>query len=389
MASKKDYYDTLGVEKNSDFEKIKKAYRKKAMKYHPDRNPDSKTAEAKFKEATEAYEVLSDDSKRQVYDQYGHAGLEGAAGSGFHGFRSGEDINEARSAFESFFGGGGMGGLGSIFEEMLGGGGGRSQRSAAARGSDLGYELRLSFNEAAFGTKKQIEIPRTDTCKTCKGSGAAAGSQPTPCIQCGGSGQMSRSQGFFSIRTTCDRCHGQGIIITNPCKACAGHGRVKVRKKISVNIPAGVDTGSRLKISGEGEAGIKGGPAGNLYVIMEVENHPLFDRHGDDILCEIPIHFTIAALGGQIEVPALKGKAKLKIPAGTQTGTIFRLKGKGIANLRGYGNGDEHIRIIVEIPEKLTKEQKNLLEKFDKENTDRQNPKTTEFREKVNEYYEK
>ena len=388
MASKKDYYETLGVEKNADFEKIKKAYRKQAMKYHPDRNPDDKTAEAKFKEATEAYEVLSDDSKRQIYDQYGHAGLEGSAGAGFHGFSSGTDINEALRTFSDFFGGGGSGGLGGIFEEMFGGGG-RSRRSAAVRGSDLGYELRLTFKEAAFGVKKQIEVPKTDTCKTCKGSGAAAGSQPTACIQCGGTGQISRSQGFFSIRSTCDYCHGQGVVITNPCKTCAGHGRVKVRKKISVNIPAGVDTGSRPKISGEGEAGIKGGPAGNLYVIMEVEPHPLFDRHGDDILCEVPIPFTTAALGGQIEVPALRGKAKLKIPPGTQTGTIFRLKGKGIANLRGYGHGDEHIRIVVEIPEKLTREQKSLLEKFDKETSDRQNPKTTEFRKKVDQYYEK
>jgi len=381
MANKRDYYEVLGVGRNADNDELKKAYRKLAMKHHPDKNPGDKTAEEKFKEVSEAYEVLSDPNKRRMYDQFGHAAVTGAAagagaGPGFGGFGTVDPFE----IFERAFGGE------SIFESILGGGfGARTRRRAtgAMRGSDLRYDLGITFEEAAFGTKKQIVVPRLDECKECKGSGAAAGSTRSACPQCGGSGQVRMSQGFFSISRTCDRCHGTGSIVTNPCKQCRGEGRIHGRKTINVTIPAGVEMGSQLKIAGEGEAGTRGGPPGNLYIFLNVEPHPIFDRHGDDLLCEVPITISLAALGGTIEVPTLNGKARLKVPPGTQSGKIFRLRGKGIQNLHGYGRGDQHVRVVVETPQKLTRKQAELLEKFGEITGGREHPFGEEFSRKV------
>ena len=371
MPTKRDYYEVLGIDRNATDEEIKKAFRKLAFKYHPDRNRED-GAEDKFKEINEAYEVLSGSDRRVNYDRFGHEGIESIFGRGFEGFD--------------------FGGFGDIFDAFFSGAT-TATRQAPQRGADLYYNISLTFEEAAFGCDKEINISRTELCSLCHGTGSQPGSQPSRCPNCNGTGQIRRVQqsifGRFINTTACRQCHGEGKIITEPCPQCRGTGQEKQQRHISVRIPAGVDESSQIRLGREGEAGIKGGPAGNLYVIMEVQPHPIFERHGDDILCEVPIHFTTAALGGQIAVPALNGKAKLKIPPGTQTGTIFRLKGKGIPNLRGYGNGDEHIRIVVEIPEKLTREQKSLLEKFDSGKTDRQNPMTTQFHNKVNDYYSK
>jgi len=385
MVQKRDYYEILGVDRNSAADDIKKAYRRLAMKYHPDKNPDNAASEEKFKEISEAYEVLSDDKKRQVYDQFGHSGLESSAGTGFHGFQAGADIHEALRTFMEAFGS--ENSFGGIFDGMFGTS--RRRGTGATRGSDLRYDMRLRFTEAAFGAKKQIDVTKLEVCKSCKGSGAGPGSKPTPCVKCGGDGQIRMTQGFFSISRPCDFCQGTGTVISNPCSQCGGQGRMRHKKRISVNIPAGVDTGSRLKISGEGEAGIKGGPPGNLYVVINVETHPIFDRHGDDILCEVPIMFPIAAIGGEIQVPTLNGKVNLKIPAGTQSGTIFRLRGKGIRNLRGYGTGDEHVRIIIETPQKLNREQKELLQQFSAISGEKEHPLNSNFLKKVKKLFSK
>ena len=375
MAKKKrDYYEVLGVGKDASEADIKKAYRKLAMKYHPDKNPGDKGAEESFKEVSEAYGVLSDSKKRQTYDQFGHAGLEGH-GAGFGGFHH-FDMEEALRTFSGVFGG-------SIFDTFFGDVFGRRAGRRGARGSDLRYDLTITFDEAAFGTKRTLTIPKTETCGTCGGSGAKPGTERITCPRCGGAGQVSAVQGFFSIQRTCDRCHGMGSIVSQPCPECAGSGRVRTRKTISVSIPPGIEEGATLRITGEGEAGERGGPSGNLYVVIEVEPHPIFDRHGDDILCEVPIPFTTATLGGDIEVPTLDGKARLKIPAGTLSGRIFRLKGKGIVNRRGYGQGDQHVRIIVETPHKLNKHQRKLLEEFSATTGDKEYPQTAAFRARV------
>ncbi len=381
MANKKDYYETLGVSKGASNEEVKKAYRRLAMQYHPDRNPGDKTAEEKFKEVSEAYEVLSDPQKRQTYDQFGHAGLAGV-GAGFGGFDTSFDPFEI---FERAFGGE------SIFDSFFGRGfGARTRtRTGAARGSDLRYDLTISFDEAAFGTKKQLTVSKMNSCSACNGSGAAPGTQRTNCPQCHGTGQVRMTQGFFSISRTCDRCDGLGTVVTNPCSTCGGQGRVRSRKTINVTIPAGVDDGSQLKISGEGEAGLRGGPPGNLYIVLDVEPHPLFDRHGDDILIEVPISFATAALGATIEVPTLDGKARLKIPAGTQSGKIFRLRGKGITNLHGYGKGDEHVRIIVETPQRLNRQQREILQRFEEISGDKEHPMRESFFRKVKKLFGK
>jgi len=340
----KDYYEILGVTRSATQEEIKKAYRKMALKYHPDRNPDNKEAEEKFKEASEAYEVLSDPEKRQIYDQFGHEGLRG---TGFTGFRGFEDI------FSSF---------GDIFGDFFGFGG--RPRSGPIRGDDLRYDLEISFEEAAFGKEVELEIPRTVKCEACGGSGAKPGTRPIPCPACGGRGQVTRSQGFFSISTTCPTCQGTGQIIPEPCSACQGTGRVKQKRKVSLKIPAGVDTGSRLRLRGEGEAGGRGGPPGDLYVVIHVTPHESFERNGDDIFCKIPISFTTASLGGKIEVPTLDGSETIQIKRGTQSGEVFRLKGKGFPRLQGYGRGDEIIQVTVSVPKKLTKRQEELLREF-------------------------
>lgn len=379
MANKRDYYEVLGVGRSAGEDELKKAYRKLAMKYHPDKNPGDKTAEESFKEVSEAYEVLTDANKRRIYDQFGHAGLTGAPAGAGAGRGFGFGTIDPFEVFERAFGGE------SIFESILGGFGTRARRrpSAGMRGSDLRYDLTITFDEAAFGTKKQIVVPRLDECKECKGSGLAPGATRNACPQCHGTGQLRVSQGFFSISRPCDRCGGAGSIVSNPCRTCKGEGRVRGRKTLNVTIPAGVETGSQLKIGGEGEAGSRGGPPGSLYVFILVEPHAIFDRHGDDLLCEVPISVSLAALGGSIEVPTLNGKARLKIPAGTQSGKIFRLRGKGIQNLHGYGRGDQHVRVVIETPQKLTRQQTELLEKLASITSGREYPLGEEFTRKV------
>jgi molecular chaperone DnaJ len=346
MTTKRDYYEVLGVDRNADEPILKKAYRKLALKFHPDKNPGDREAEEKFKEAAEAYEVLRDRNKRQIYDQYGHQGLEGSGFSGFGGF---EDI------FSSF---------GDIFEDFFGFGGGRRSRSRANRGADLRYDMQLTFMEAAFGTEKQIDVEKAEPCTACEGSGAAPGTGVQSCPQCGGSGQVSRSQGFFTVRTTCGQCRGQGQVIANPCQTCRGQGRVLARKKVSVRIPAGVDNGSRLRLTGEGEAGAQGGSHGDLYVFVHAENHEFFKRDETNVLCQIPISFVQAALGDTVDIPTLKGETALKIPKGTQPGDIFRLRGEGIPSLRNGHRGDQVVQVNVKTPTNLNKKQVSLLKEF-------------------------
>lgn len=345
---KRDYYEILGVPKNATAQQIKSSYRKLAIKFHPDRNPDSKEAEDKFKEAAEAYGVLSDPEKRQLYDTYGHQGLSGAGFSGFGGF---DDI------FSSF---------GDIFSEFFGGGfsGRGGGRSRAQRGADLRYDIELSFRDGIFGTETEIEIDRYESCQTCDGSGAASGTSPETCPLCHGRGQVVHSQGLFTVSTTCSQCHGVGTIIREPCKECRGNGRIIKPKKISVKIPKGVDNGSRLRLTGEGEEGKNGGPPGDLYIFIHVKEDDFFVREGDHIHCEIPISFAQAALGAEIEVPTLESPHNLSIPQGTQTGHIFKVRGAGAYNVRGYGRGDLLIKVRVVTPTKLTARQEELLKEF-------------------------
>lgn len=344
---KRCYYEVLGVERNATEEEIKKSYRKLAMQYHPDRNPGDKEAEEQFKEAAESYEVLSDREKRDIYDRYGHQGL---SNTGFQGFSGFEDI------FSSF---------GSIFEDVFGFSNGRSRsRTSARAGNDLRYDLKISFMDAAVGLAADIDVPKYETCGDCRGTGAAAGTSPETCRRCQGRGQVTQSSGFFSISTTCPGCRGQGRIISDPCRPCMGTGRKQITRTVNVKIPAGVETGSRLRLRGEGEQGSHGGPDGDLYVFIHVEPHEFFQRSGDDIYCRIPISFVQAALGDSIDVPTLMSTEKLKIPRGTQTGKTFRLKGKGIAHLRGFGRGDQIIETVVTIPTQLNKKQEELLREF-------------------------
>lgn len=348
MSEKRDYYEILGVQRDADKTTLKKAYRKLAVKYHPDKNPDNKEAEDKFKEASEAYEVLSDEGKRQIYDQFGHQGLEGAGHSGPSGF---EDI------FSSF---------GDIFEDFFGFGGGRGG-NRPRRGSDLRYDMTIDFMEAAFGTEKTISIPKLETCDECNGSGAAPGSSAETCSQCRGTGQYIQSQGFFKVKTTCPYCKGRGTIIPNPCPKCRGGGRMEVNRKVQVKIPAGVDVGSKLRLTGEGEASnTPNGPSGDLYVVINVKPHKFFQRERTNIVCAIDISFIQAALGAEISVPTLVGEKKLMIPAGTQYGDSFQFKGEGIASLRSGRRGDQIIKVIVKTPTKLSQKQKDLLEEFDR-----------------------
>jgi len=347
--SKRDYYEVLGVSKSASKDEIKKAYRKLSKKYHPDINKEA-DADEKFKEVKEAYEVLSDDAKRSQYDQFGHTDPnQGFGGGGF--------------------GGGGFGGFEDIFETFFGGGGSRRRDPNAPRqGADLQYTMTLSFEEAVFGKETDIEIPREETCDTCHGSGAKPGTKPETCKHCNGSGQLNVEQntpfGRIVNRRVCHHCSGTGKEIKHKCSTCGGTGKVKKRRKIHVKIPAGIDDGQQLRVSGQGEPGINGGPAGDLYVVFHVRSHEFFERDEDDIYCEMPITFVQAALGDEIEVPTLHGKVKLKVPAGTQTGTKFRLRGKGVPNVRGYGVGDQHVIMRIVTPTKLTEKQKQLLQEF-------------------------
>ena len=348
MSTKRDYYETLNVERNATNDELKATYRRLALKFHPDRNPGDKEAEEKFKEAAEAYEVLRDSEKRALYDQYGHAGLEGSGFSGFGGF---EDI------FSSF---------GDIFEDFFGFGTRRRSRTRAQRGADLRYDLTLSFMEAAFGTEKEITVEKMGICPECNGNRCEAGTGPETCQQCGGVGQVSRNQGFFTVRTTCPVCRGEGQAIPHPCPRCRGAGQEVVRKKVSVKVPAGVDNGSRLRLTGEGEPGGHGGPSGDLYVFVYVESHEFFERRDTDIICSMPISFIQATLGDKITVPTLNGDKELKIPKGTQPGELLYFRGTGIPSLRTGRRGDQIIQVDIKTPTHLNKKQEALLREFAK-----------------------
>ncbi|MDP2784583.1 MAG: molecular chaperone DnaJ [Sulfurimicrobium sp.] len=372
--SKRDYYEILGVNRDASDEELKKAYRKLAMKHHPDRNPDNPKAEEHFKEAKEAYEILSDASKRTAYDQYGHAGVDQQAGMGG--------------------GGAGMGGFadafGDIFGDIFGGGGGRGGRSNVYRGADLRYNLEISLEDAARGAETKIRIPTMEKCEPCNGSGAKAGTQPVTCTTCGGHGQVRMQQGFFSIQQTCPRCHGSGKMVQSPCPSCQGAGRVKQHKTLVVKIPSGVDEGDRIRLSGEGEDGVNGGPPGDLYVVIQIKPHQVFQRDHDDLHCEMPISFTVAALGGEIDIPTLDGHAKIKIPAETQSGKVFRLRGKGIKGVRSQHHGDLMCHMVVETPVSLTERQKELLrelESINQEDGSRHNPRAKSWMDKVKQFF--
>jgi molecular chaperone DnaJ len=374
MATKKrDYYEVLGINRDASDEDIKKAYRKLAMKHHPDRNPDSKDAEERFKEAKEAYEVLSEAEKRRAYDAYGHAGVHpqmGGMGPGAEGF----------GGFAEAFG--------DIFSDIFGGGQGRG-RSNVYRGADLRYNLEITLEQAARGTETRIRIPTMESCETCHGTGAKPGTQPKTCETCRGSGTVRMSQGFFSIQQTCPTCHGSGKMISDPCATCRGAGRVKKHKTLAVKIPAGVDEGDRIRLSGEGEAGVNGGPPGDLYVVVHLKEHGVFQREGDELHCEMPISFTQAALGGEIEIPTLDGSAKIKVPPETQTGQVFRLRGKGIKGVRSTYPGDLLCQVVVETPVRLTERQKDLLRELEAINLKdaRHNPRAKSFMDRVKEFF--
>ena len=377
--SKRDYYEVLGVPRGVAEEDIKKAYRKQALKFHPDKNPGDKTAEEKFKEVGEAYEALSDPQKRAAYDQYGHDAFDprrraSGGGGGFH---------DPFDLFREAFGGGSVE---DIFDQFFGGGG-RRDPTGPQRGSDLRFDLEIEFEEAAHGCEREIAAKKLDQCEHCHGSGGEAGATRKPCSACAGRGQVLTSRGIFSIAQTCPRCEGAGRTLDKPCRKCHGAGRAEKTTTIKLKIPAGVDTGARLRSSGNGEAGVRGGPPGDLFVVLHVRPHPLFHREGDDLLFEMPVSFVQAALGAEIEVPSLIGQVTLRVPPGTQTGTLFRVKGKGIKNVQGHGLGDLHVRVTVEIPSHLNSAQKEKLQDFAALCDEKVNPGVKTFFEKAKSFF--
>jgi molecular chaperone DnaJ len=373
---KRDYYEVLSVSRTATEEEVKRAYRKLAVKYHPDKNPGDPHAEEKFKELGEAYDVLIDADKRAAYDRFGHAAFSQGIGRG-GGFHDPFDI------FREVFGGGGGGG---IFESFFGGGA-ASDREGRQRGSDLRYDMQITLEEAAFGVDKEIEVRKLDTCAKCGGKGAEPGSRTINCPSCGGRGQVISSRGFFQVSQTCPRCRGVGQIIEKPCRACDGEGRAENTSRIKLKIPAGIADGSRLRSSGNGEAGIRGGGAGDLYVVIHIKEHPIFQREDDNLYCEVPISFTLAALGGEIPVPTLEGKANLKVPAGTQSGQVFKLRGKGVANVNARDRGDLFARLLVEVPTRLNNEQRQKLEEFASLCGEENTPLHRSFFERAREFF--
>jgi molecular chaperone DnaJ len=381
MSDKRDYYEILGVPKSATKDEIKKAYRKLAMQFHPDKNPGNKEAEAKFKEASHAADILMDDQKRSMYDRMGHAAEQGGmGGGGFGGGFQGGDFGDLGDIF------------GDIFGDILGGQRGRGgrgrSRSRAQAGEDLQTEMFVSFEEAAKGVEKEIHINRSVLCETCHGTGAKKGSGPVTCEMCHGHGEVRRQQGFFTIAQPCPKCHGSGQMIKDPCEPCHGRGRTKKKEKLSVKVPAGIDEGQRLKLSGQGDAGVNGGPGGDLYVLIHLEEHEFFKRDEYDVLCEVPISFSQAALGDEIEVPTLGGKVSMRIPEGTQSGQKMKLRNKGITKLGGYGIGDQIVTIHVETPAKLSKEQREIFQRLSELEQNSSNPMTKGFFDRVKELFQ-
>ena len=377
---KRDYYEVLSVTKDAEKSVIKKAYRRLAVEYHPDKNPDDPEAEEKFKELGEAYEALMDDDKRAAYDRFGHAAFEnGGMGGGGGGFHDAADI------FRSVFGGGGGGG--SIFDDLFGGGGRSRDSSGRQRGADLRYDLQISLEEAAAGIEKELELEKAEVCDKCDGKGSASSSGTKTCDMCGGHGQVISSRGFFQVQQTCPTCNGSGQIIKDPCKKCDGEGRANKSSRIKIRIPAGIDGGTRLRTSGNGEAGVRGGPPGDLFVVVHIREDEVFEREGQDLLCEVPLSFSTAALGGELDVPTLEGRANIKIPPGTQNNTVFRLRDKGVTHLNSSRKGDLHIRVQIEVPTKLNSEQKEKLNEFAESIGEKNSPIHESFFEKAKKFF--
>lgn len=383
--AQEDYYELLGVSKDVSDGELKKAYRKMAVKYHPDKNQGNEEAEEMFKKVSEAYEVLKDPEKRAAYDRFGHAAFQGA-GAGSRGPSAGGGFHDPFDIFREVFSGSGGGGSGGgIFDDFFGGGG---NSNSSNRGSDLRYDLEITLEEASKGVEKEIKYRKLSSCKKCHGDGCEPGTKKAHCHTCGGSGHVSTSRGFISFRQACPNCQGAGVVAENPCKSCNGDGRVHETTSVKVKIPAGVDTGSKLRSQGKGESGSNGGPSGDLYVVIHVKEHEIFERSGHDLYCEIPIKFTLAALGGTIEVPTLQGKGSLKIPAGTQSGTVFRLRGTGVPHLRGGGRGDQMVRVNIEVPKKLNNDQRKKLEDFAEACGDAGNPVEEGFLNKAKKFFD-
>jgi molecular chaperone DnaJ len=387
MATKRDYYEVLGIQKGASQDEMKRAYRKLAVKYHPDKNPGDATAEDKFKELGEAYDVLMDDQKRAAYDRYGHAAF-AQGGGGARGGGAGGGFHDPFDIFREVFGAGGGGGMGAsgIFEQFFGGGA-QGTRDGKQRGADLRYDLQITLEEVAGGCEKDIEVNKLDGCQSCGGSGAESGSKTMTCSACQGRGQVISSRGFFQVSQTCGRCMGTGQVVEKPCRKCNGEGRMESPSRIKLRIPAGIEDGSRLRSSRNGEAGIRGGPPGDLYVMVHVKEHEVFERSAEDLSCEVPLAFTTAALGGEITVPTLSGKVVLKIPAGTQSGTVFKLRGKGVPVLNSAQRGDLLVHVMVEVPTRLNAEQRLKLEEFAEMTGDDNSPLHKSFFEKAKAFF--